>query len=114
MKLSYDSIGQWCATFACADVTENTVVKLSANGTVAACADGDAFCGTVCSVSHEGDACSVALGGMITVPYTGTAPAVGYAGLSADGTGGVKADSAGRSRLVADVNEADKTVTFVL
>lgn len=51
---------------------------------------------------------------MITVPYTGTAPAVGYAGLSADGTGGVKADSAGRSRLVADVNEADKTVTFVL
>ena len=89
MKLSYEGIGQWAATFACDDLAEGELVKVSANGTVAACAAGDDFCGMVLSVGRGGDACAVALGGMVTAGYTvpaeGAAPALGWSGLSADG-----------------------------
>lgn len=115
MKLSFDSIGQWCATFVCGEgVAENQTVKVGAPATAAGCADGDAFCGVAASIAHDGGACSVQLGGMATLPYTGMDPAVGYTGLSANGAGGVKADAAGRVYLVADVDTAAKTVTFVL
>ena len=70
MKLSYEGIGQWAATFACDDLAEGELVKISANGTVAACAAGDDFCGMVLSVGRGGDACAVALGGMVTAGYT--------------------------------------------
>lgn len=68
MKLSYEGIGQWAATFACDDLAEGELVKVSANGTVAACAAGDDFCGMVLSVSRGGDACAVALGGIKLYP----------------------------------------------
>ena len=77
MKLSYEGIGQWAATFACDDLAEGELVKVSANGTVAACAAGDDFCGMVLSVGRGGDACAVALGGMVTAGYT--VPAEGAA-----------------------------------
>ena len=118
MKLSYEGIGQWAATFACGEVEEGEIVKVSANGTVAACGAGDGFCGMVLSVSRCGDACTVALGGMVTAGYTvpaqGAAPALGWSGLAADGSGGVQASAGGRSCLVVDVDESAKTVTFVL
>ena len=114
MKLSYEGIGQWAATFACDDLAEGELVKVSANGTVAACAAGDDFCGMVLSVSRGGDACAVALGGMVTAGYTvpaeGAAPALGWSGLSADGEGGVQADADGSTYLVVDV---DTTVVVI-
>ena len=115
MQLSYERIGQWAATFAASQVSEGEMVKVSGNGTVVACAAGDGFCGMVLSVSRGGDACTVALGGMVTAGYSGSsAPAVGWSGLAADGSGGVKASSAGRSYLVVDVDTSGKTVTFAL
>lgn len=118
MKLSYEGIGQWAATFACDDLAEGELVKISGNGTVAACGTGDDFCGMVLSVSRGGDACAVALGGMVTAGYTvpaeGAAPALGWSGLSADGEGGVQADADGSTYLVVDVDTTAKTVTFVL
>ena len=114
MKVSYEGIGQWAATFACGQVSEGEMVKVSASGEVSACSDGDSFCGQVLSVGRDGSACAVALGGMVRVPYTGTAPALGWTGLAADGSGGVKASSAGRSYLVVDVDTSGKTVTFAL
>ena len=114
MKLSYEGIGQWAATFAAGQVSEGEVVKVSANGTVAACAAGDGFCGMVLSVSRGGDACAVALGGMVTAGYTGTAPELGWSILVGDGSGGVKTAATGRSYLVVDVDSTAKTVTFAL
>ena len=114
MSFSFDGIGQWAATFACGEVQEGTMVKVSDNAKVAACAAGDAFCGQVISVAKDGMACAVALGGMVTASYTGTAPKVGFATLSADGSGGVKADTAGRSHLVTAVDTTAKTVTFAM
>lgn len=114
MKLSYEGIGQWAATFACSGVKEGALVKISDNGTVAVCDSGDQFCGQVISCARDGQACAVALGGMVTAAYTGTAPTVGWANLSTDGSNGVKTDSAGRSYLVTAVDTAASTVTFVL
>ena len=115
MKLSYEGIGQWAATFAASDVAEGELVKISANGTVAACTKGDPFCGMVLSTARDGLACSVALGGMITAGYSGeSAPALGWSTLAADGAGGVKTAAEGRSFLVVDVDESGKTVTFAL
>ncbi len=114
MKLSYEGIGQWAATFSAAGAVVGEVVKLSENGTVAACNADEEFCGVVLSTSRAGDACAVALGGLVTTGYSGTAPALGWSGLHADGTGGVKAAAAGRSHLVVDVDADGKTVTFTL
>ena len=65
-------------------------------------------------VGRDGAACSVVLGGMVTAPYTGTAPALGWSGLSANGTGGVQANTSGRECLVVDVDTTNLMVTFAL
>lgn len=116
MSVSYEGIGQWAATFACAGVQEGQVVKVSGNGTVSACEAGDRFCGTALAVSRDGTACTVALGGVVTAEYSGdTVPAAGWVNLAADGNGGVTvAGTEGRSCLAVDVDSAAKTVTFVL
>ncbi len=114
MKNSYEGIGQWAATFACTQVSEGEMVKITESGEVGACAAGDGFCGQVLSVGRDCGACAVALGGMVTAGYSGTAPTVGWCALAADGDGGVQADAAGRSYLVADVDTSGMTVTFVL
>ena len=115
MNVSYEGIGQWAATFACSGVSEGQAVKVSGNGTVAACAENGGFDGEVLSVARDGKACSVAMGGMVTVSYSGTAPTAGWNTLAADGKGGVTVVSeGGRSYLAVEADTAAKTVTIVL
>ena len=115
MKSSFEGIGQWAATFACTnDVAEGQMVKISGNGAVTACADGEKFAGQAAVVGRDGAACSVVLGGMVSAAYTGSAPALGWSGLSANSSGGVKANTSGREHLVVDVDAANMMVTFVL
>jgi hypothetical protein len=116
MSISYEGIGQWAATFeAAAGVAAGKVVKVSANGKVAACAAGEDFCGVALSLSRGGDACAVQLGGMAVVSYSGTMPGVGFKTLAADGSGGVKTvTTGGRSFLVASVDLSTRTVSIVL
>ena len=40
MSISYEGIGEWCATFVCGVVSEGDIVKVSANGTVGKCTAG--------------------------------------------------------------------------
>lgn len=40
MSISYEGIGEWCATFVCGAVSEGDIVKVSANGTVGKCTGG--------------------------------------------------------------------------
>ena len=133
MNVSFEGIGQWCATFSGTELPEGSVVKVSGAGEVSACEAGDAFCGAV--AAGKKDACTVQLGGFVTVGYSGTAaPAIGYTALEADGEGGVKAveaaaggsdgtessaagtsaAAAGRSYWVVDRDETAKTVTILL
>lgn len=115
MSVSFGEIGQVCATFAQGTgVKKDEVCKVSANGEVSSCAAGDKFCGV--AVSPRGDYVGVVIGGFVVTSYTGvTAPAVGYAALAADGSGGVKVDASnGRQVLVVSVDTAAKTVTMYL
>ena len=70
MNVSFEGIGQWSATFACnGEVADGQMVKVSGNGEVSACADGDDFCGMVVTVGRDGKACAVALGGMVAYMF---------------------------------------------
>ena len=121
MNVSFHGIGQWFATFLAPAVgegetcktTEGTVVKIGAAGTIAACAAGDAFCGVIAAGGKDG-LCSVQLGGFVTLPYTGTVPALGLSALAADGNGGVQSLETGREYWVVASDEAAQTVTILL
>ena len=84
-------------------------------GCVAECAAGEPFCGA--AVFAGGDACTVQMGGFVTVGYSGAAPALGYTALAADGLGGVQSAGeaeGGVSRWVVDRDEGNKTVSILL
>lgn len=95
---------------------EGDVVKVSANGSADVCGAGDSFCGVVRAIARDGKACSVQLGGIATVNYSGeNAPIPGYGKLSADAAGGVSIDaSKGREYLILAADSAAKTVTIKL
>lgn len=113
MRVSFEGVGQVCATFLSGKLTEGHVVKLTENGTVGACASDEAFCGV--AVCCKDDACTVQVGGFVSVKYSGTAPTIGWRNLAADGKGGVKtAGTGGVSCLVADVDTTAKTMTIML
>ena len=84
----------------------------SASDTVADSANGAVFSGVIAGV--RGELVTVQYRGFVTLPYTGTAPAVGYAALVANGSGGVKTASGGRNLLVTSVDTAASTVCVLL
>ena len=65
-RISFEGIGEVAATFACGEgVKAGQVVKLTGDGTVGPCGDGERFCGVALSAG-EGFA-AVQLGGLIRV-----------------------------------------------
>ena len=111
MSVSYNGFNEKAITFRTKEkIADNTFVKISANDTVAACASGDVFCGIVATGDNKH--ATVLTNGTVTVPYTGTAPTLGYCNLVANGTGGVSVDANGRECLVLSINSGNK-VTFI-
>ena len=114
MDISFEGIGQTIATFYCSDEIEyGTPVKLSGNAAVAACTEGDAFNG-VAAAAADGGIVPVIMRGFIKLPYTGTAPTAGTGVIAADGKGGVKTASAGRSLTIIDVDKTNSTVVLYI
>jgi hypothetical protein len=114
MELSFSGFGENGATFAAQDgVTPGAPVKMTANGTVGACAAGDNFCGV--ALNTRGGYAAVQLSGYVRLPYDGTAPAVGWQALSAAAGGKVQtAVTGGRQMLVLDADAASKTCGVIL
>lgn len=111
MNISYNGIGETCATFAVASgvtLATGEPVKMSANGTVTTCSSADKFIGVVAGV-REGYA-SVIIAGMVTVAMSGTAPTVGQATLVADGDGGIAAGTTGNTHLIVSVDSDTMTI----
>ena len=108
MSVSFEGVGQVCTTFLGGGLTEGHVVKLTGNGTVGACGDGDGFIGA--AVCCKDDACTVQVGGFVTVSYSGAAPAVGWRALAV----GDEETGSGRVLPVVNVDAAGKTVTVLL
>ena len=112
MKVSFEEIGHMSATFAADSGEAGQVCKISANGTVAPCADGEVFCGVRRGIRKGVTADQLHV--LEEVSYTGTAPSLGYVNLAANGAGGVKAASAGRAHLVVSVDTTAMTAIIEL
>ncbi len=112
MKVSFDGIGENLITFYDGgSANAGCMVKMSAPKTVDACGAGENFCG-LCQVT-DGEYAAVQTAGYISVGYTGSAPAIGWAKLAGDGEGVCQSET-GREYLVVDVDEINMTVGFML
>lgn len=112
MHVSFEEIGRMSVTLPAGTCKAGQVCKVNASGKADTCAAGDKFCGVAETI--RGSIAGVQLHGFVTLPYTGTAPTMGYVTLSANGSGGVKVDTNGASYLTVQVNTTAKTVTFEL
>jgi hypothetical protein len=111
MNVSFEEIGRLAVTFAAGEtLAAGQVCKVSGNGAVDACAEGEDFCGIAEGVRNGVAAVQVA--GFATVAVSGSV-GVGYVSLCADGQGGVKAGS-GREYLVVSVDENAGTAVIML
>lgn len=93
-------------------VVAGAPVMLEANQKVTAAAADALFVGVAlhsrCGVT------AVQLKGYVELPYSGAAPALGFATLAADGAGGVKSLSAGLRVLVISVDTVAQTIALYL
>ena len=110
MNVSFEEIGRLAVTFAQTGCEGGQVCKVSGNGAVAPCAEGERVCGVVESV--RGGFAAVQVAGFATVAVSGSV-GVGYLSLCADGQGGVKAGQ-GREYLVVSVDENAGTAVIML
>ena len=111
--ISFDSIHETLVTFAAASgLQAGQVCKVTADGTVGACSNGDVFCG-VAGPIRKGSV-GVQMGGYAEVPYTGTKPGYGYVTLAANGSGGVKAAESGKTCCVVKVDTTAGVVGLFL
>ena len=110
MNVSFEEIGRLAVTFGQEGCVAGQICKVSANGKVAPCADGDKLCGIVEHV--RGNHAAVQVAGFAEVSITG-AVSVGYVNLCADGMGGVKTGE-GREYLVVSVDSSAKTAVIKL
>lgn len=112
MRYSFEEIGSLCVTFPDGGCTKDAACKLDSGGNAVPCSAGDKVVGIVRML--RGGSAGVQIHGFAEVKYSGTAPTIGYVNLSANGNGGIKVDTAGKTHLIVAVNTADKTVTMEL
>ncbi len=110
--IEYQAIGAVVVTAKNDGAQAGAVCRYHENDTVTAASAADPIHG-ICVYEKNGLA-SVQVKGFVTLPYTGTAPGVGYAQLAANGSGGVQTASSGPLYLVAKVDTAAYTVTFCM
>ena len=112
--ISFHGMGEQMITFAADGVTEGFPVVMAENDTVTDAEEGAALIGVAVHVEEDGFA-AVQMQGFMQLPYSGTAPALGWQNLSADGAGGLKVtDGEGKCCLVVSVdNEAGSVGLFL-
>lgn len=117
MKVSFEGYGERAATFynnATNPAAAGDPVYVTGNGEVSVCSSGKIPAGV--AISANDDYAVVQTEGFVRLPYSGdTAPAVGFATLAADGTGGVTVPkTGGASFLVLEVDTSAETVGLIL
>jgi len=109
-RISFEGIGEVMATFEAEEnVKAGQVVKVSGNGTAAPCAAGDRPAGVAAAVKNG--CAAVQVRGFATVSATGVG--IGWAKLSADGSGGMAADENGADYLVVQADGEGTTVVLL-
>ena len=116
MKVSFEGIGESVVTFYNSDgaaAKAGDPVMLSGNGEICTCSEGERLIGV--ALACDESFAAVQTKGYIELPYSGEAPAVGYASLVANGLGGVKAAASGGGEfLIIEVDEAAKVLGLML
>ena len=98
--------GVLCSAFAKVLARAGAKVVMSGNNTVKKAASGK-FVGVAHAI--RGGYVLVQTGGYAVLPYSGTAPTVGFATLAADSNADAVADASGREVLVTEVDAAAQT-----
>ena len=111
MMVNFNGFCENSATFEADSslTTAGVPVKISGDGTVTACADGEAFCG-ICTHLRDGFA-TVQLSGYVTMPATEKIT-TGYTNLATGADGTVSTSGSGREYLVLDSTQT--SVGFIL
>jgi len=113
MNFSINGYGENTTTFRTTGlVCTGHTVKMADNLIVSPCEAGDEFIGV--AVNTGDGYAGIQLDGYVKIDFTGTAPAVGWCGLVADGKGGVSADANGRKYLVVEVDTNNNKAGIIL
>ena len=112
MSISFKGLGENVITFKTTNAVAGEPVTISANERVTKSTSGETFCGVAVSVSE--DYAAVQISGFVELPYSGTAPTVGYNTFVANGNGGVRTNTTGRTLLVVNVNSSTSKVVAML
>ncbi len=113
MAISYEGIGQTCVTLRKKNtVTNGCVCAMAENNCVGISEEDENIIGIAAAV--KGDYVSLIVSGIVTVPYSGTAPGVGICPLAGDGSGNVKYSTEGINYRVLSIDTKNRTVTFIL
>lgn len=112
-KVSFAGIGEVVATFAVQEgVRGGQPVKLTGNGQVGPCGDGDPFCGV--ALEPRAGFGGVQVRGFVSV-RTSEQLAPGWAELAADGNGGVRTAGAGQGvRVLVASAQSDREAVVCL
>ena len=114
MAIFHQELGQVCTTmYLQGSAADNTVCKMHANDTVAACAAGNDFIVVVVG-KRDGLAC-VQVAGFVSLQYPGpTAPPVGARALESERNGAEAGTENAKKYRVLRVDTAAKTVGLYL
>ena len=112
MNVSFEGLENAVVTFQEEQVTAGYPVSMSSDATVGNAAAGTAPVGVALNV--RGGCAAVQIRGFAALPYSGSAPDLGWTALTADGSGGVTVAEGEQRYLAVDVDGAARTVTFVL
>lgn len=89
------------------EIAPGDLVVMSANNTVKKAASGK-FVGVAHSI--RGEYVLVQTGGFAVLPYSGSAPSIGFVTLAADSQADAVSDASGREVLVTEVDSTAKTI----
>lgn len=112
MSISFHGTQESVLTFEAGSVTAGNMVGMSANNKVA-----DASAGTLPvgkAIHVRGDIAAVQVKGYMELPYSGTAPSLGWGIIVADGDGGVKSATTGLTVLIVEVDSTNETLGMYL
>ena len=114
MSVSFKGINEQIVTFRTEEeLTAGTLVTISANGTVSPCAANGKIVGVV--VSCRENLAAVQISGYVTLPYSGSAPALGITAIAAASDTKIKADATnGKLVTVVETDTAALTAGILL
>ena len=115
MNVSFEGLENAVVPFLEEQVTAGYPVSMRSDATVGNAAAGTAPVGVALNV--RGGCAAVQIRGFAALPYSGSAPDLGWTALTADGSGGVKVPGSGekgRECLVVQVDSQEKTVGLFL